>query len=146
MYKNKNKKIWKIFRFWKKWVFSKKYLFLDGQEKSNFHFFFKQILFLIRRRQKLPKYKFLWKKNGFILAKKWHTKKFFFSDKKWKSCPFLDGQGKIKFSKIFNQILCIIWGHPQLPKYKFSWKKSWKLDFSWPKIKTATFNGADCIC
>ena len=39
-----------------------------------------------------------------------------------KKSPFFRWPGKIQFSKFFNQILYIIWRHPQLPKYKFSWK------------------------
>ena len=77
----------------------KKWLFLDDQEKSNFQKFFYQILNIIRRHQKLPKYKFLWKKlkNWIFPGQKTEHQKLTFSSLSLKKSLFLDGQEKSNF-------------------------------------------------
>ena len=125
MYENKNKKIWKFFRFWKKLVFFsyqlKKYLFLDGQEKSNFQNFSDKFCMSLEDVKNCQNINFYENnlKIGFFRAKKRRAKKHFFRWKVKKS-PFFRWPGKIQFSKIFNQNLYFIRWHPWLPKYKFS--------------------------
>ena len=77
MYKNENEKIWVIFRFL---ILAKKNTFFRWPGKIQFSKFFKQILEIIRRHQKLPKYIFFNEKNLKIkafLAKKSQKTHFF---------------------------------------------------------------------
>ena len=74
-----------------------------ARKNSIFNFFSNKFCFLIRRRQKLPKYKFLWKKlkNWIFPGQKTARKKRTFSQK---SRPFLDGQEKSNFQFFATKI------------------------------------------
>ena len=125
MYKNKNNFFLEIFRFWKKYVFfsyqPKIYLFLNGQEKSNFQNFSNKFCISLDDVKNYLNILFYEKnlKIGFFLAKKRRPKKHFLKRNIEKS-PIFRWAGKIQFSKFFNQNLYVIRWHPRLPKYKFS--------------------------
>ena len=80
MYNNKNRKILKFSDFEKNCFFLKKYLFLDGQEKSNFQNFSNEFCISLEDVKNCLNINFYEKnlKIGFFLAKKRCAKKFFF--------------------------------------------------------------------
>ena len=75
--------------------------------KIQFSKFFYQILYIIRRHQKLPKYKFLWKKlkNWIFPGQKTAHQKLTFSSLSLKNSLFLDGQEKSNFQN-FSTKFC----------------------------------------